>query len=362
MSRKIPLTFPLFDSVYGNSLPEEQYFVVLFDRLPSKYSNHDVFSKGLIDYFIEWGFAPHSRIRYQRDDKDKTDNVLLVNENKSIMVSITAKTNMEPDLISIEIFYNIERGDVFKQLNFVEILNFKKESKRSNIQLVKSEMGHLDTEEYDLSIPEFDMEMNYGKEFVGLHEIIIKRLNTPNDKGIILFHGEPGTGKTTYIMGLVNHIKNKELLFIPPSMAELLSEPSIIPFLMEHKNSVLLIEDAERVIGDRENNKRSESAGVSNILNLTDGILGACLNIQVIATFNMPRERIDKALLRKGRLICEHKFDKLSVKDTNILLNHLGKGVTSNKGLTLADIYNIDTDTNRITQSMGEIGFKIGNK
>jgi muramoyltetrapeptide carboxypeptidase LdcA involved in peptidoglycan recycling len=35
-------------------------------------------------------------------------------------------------------------------------------------------------------------------------------------------------------------------------MAEMLSEPSIIPFLMDHKNSILIIEDAERVIGQIE--------------------------------------------------------------------------------------------------------------
>ena len=63
-------------------------------------------------------------------------------------------------------------------------------------------------------------------------------------------------------------------------------------------SKILIIEDAERVISDRESN--GSPAGVSNILNLTDGILGDCLNIQVIATFNMKREKIDQALLRKG--------------------------------------------------------------
>jgi ATP-dependent 26S proteasome regulatory subunit len=138
-------------------------------------------------------------------------------------------------------------------------------------------------------------------------------------------------------------------------MAEMLSEPSIIPFLMEKKNSILIIEDAERVIADREGN--GSPAGVSNILNLTDGILGDCLNIQVIATFNMKRERIDQALLRKGRLIAEHKFEALSVDETNKLLKHLKKDVVSEKGLTLADIYNIDSDVVRITKQTKKIGF-----
>lgn len=159
---------------------------------------------------------------------------------------------------------------------------------------------------------------------------------------------------TSYIKHLTSLVKEKNILFIPPSMAEMLSEPSIIPFLMDHKNSILIIEDAERVISDREGN--GSPAGVSNILNLTDGILGDCLNIQVIATFNMKREKIDQALLRKGRLIAEHKFEKLNTTDTNKLLNFLNKDYKVEEGMVLADIYNIDVEVFK-TQIKNKIGF-----
>ena len=138
-------------------------------------------------------------------------------------------------------------------------------------------------------------------------------------------------------------------------MAEMLSEPSIIPFLMEHKNSILVIEDAERVISDRENN--GSPAGVSNILNLTDGILGDCLSIQIVATFNMKREKIDQALLRKGRLIAEHKFEKLSLENTEKLLKHLNKERKIYEEMYLADIYNIDIEVFKSNKT-SKIGFK----
>jgi ATP-dependent 26S proteasome regulatory subunit len=199
--------------------------------------------------------------------------------------------------------------------------------------------------------------LNYGKFFNDkVHEVIINRLNKPNDKGIILLHGDPGTGKTSYLKYLTTLIHDKPILFIPPSMAEMLSEPTIIPFLMDQRNSILIIEDAEKVISDRQGN--GSPAGVSNILNITDGILGDCLNIQIIATFNMSREKIDTALLRKGRLIVEHKFEKLSVSETNKLLKHLGKDVVSNEPLSLADIYNIDVELYRASNNKEKIGFK----
>jgi ATP-dependent 26S proteasome regulatory subunit len=139
-------------------------------------------------------------------------------------------------------------------------------------------------------------------------------------------------------------------------MVEILCEPSIIPFLMEHKNSILIIEDAERVISDREIN--GSAAGVSNILNLTDGILGDCLGIQIIATFNMKREKIDPALLRKGRLIVEHKFENLNTEDTNKLFKYLNKDFISEHSMSLADIYNIDVESYRTENNkINKIGF-----
>jgi ATP-dependent 26S proteasome regulatory subunit len=124
---------------------------------------------------------------------------------------------------------------------------------------------------------------------------------------------------------------------------------------MDHRNSILIVEDAERVISDRESN--GSSIGVSNILNLTDGILGDCLNIQIIATFNMKREKIDAALLRKGRLIAEHKFEKLSVENVNILLKHLGKNHEVHKEMSLSDIYNIDEEFYKSDNQKNSIGF-----
>jgi len=354
--RKIPLGIPLFDNVYRNDIPCEQYFVMLFDSLPSKESSKRYYSKGIIEYLKnELDFITESKLVTGRKYLDQSEEILLINKEKKMMIQTQQNPRKNGDMISVTFFYDVQKGEVNEQFDFEKIKEFRIIPKKSNIQLVRADMGHLDTEEYDLTIPECNLELNYGKKFAELHETIVRRLNTPNDKGIILFHGDPGTGKTTYIKILTKLIKDKDILFIPPSMAEMLSEPSIIPFLMDHRNSILLIEDAERVIGDREG--KGSPAGVSNILNLTDGILGDCLNIQVIATFNMSRERIDKALLRKGRLICEHKFDKLNVTDTNILLSHLGKNVESKDPLSLADIYNIDSELNRITTESKRIGF-----
>jgi hypothetical protein len=71
----------------------------------------------------------------------------------------------------------------------------------------------------------------------------------------------------------------------------------------------------------------------------------------------MKREKIDQALLRKGRLIAEHKFEKLSVDETNNLLKHLKKDQVVKEGMVLADIYNIDTEVYKTSPKGNKIGF-----
>lgn len=355
-SRNLKLPFTLYDGVYGTELPTPQLFVILFGDIPSKYTNtHKHYDPSIVTYLLELGFVEESRVFSNDRRYDLSSQSLFVHDEKQMMIEV--QTNVDKsknNLTQIDIYYNIKNGDLESQLNFEKIKTFERPKKKSNIQLVKSDMGYMDTEEYDLFVTPMNLELNYGEEFIKVHEAIISRLNKNNDKGIILLHGDPGTGKTSYIKYLTSLVKEKDILFIPPSMAEMLSEPSIIPFFMEHKNSILIIEDAERVIVDREGN--GSPAGVSNILNLTDGILGDCLSIQIIATFNMKREKIDQALLRKGRLIAEHKFENLSVEDSNRLFEHLGKNFKTETPMSLADIYNVEVDVYK-TKNKSKIGF-----
>jgi energy-coupling factor transporter ATP-binding protein EcfA2 len=355
MRKLLPNNYPMYDTVYGNDIPSDQYFVIKYDTISSKYGCVSDYDIKIINYFILEGFKIESSISLMNKRQESRSELLLVNDKKRIMVRVTnSYDKSKSDSVQIDITYDIKRGEIEKQLDFKKIKEFEKPKKKASISLVKSEMGHLDVEDYDLLCPEMNLELNYGSNFLKIHDVIVDRLNRNYDKGIILLHGDPGTGKTSYIKHLTSLVKEKNILFIPPSMAEMLSEPSIIPFLMDHKNSILIIEDAERVISDREGN--GSPAGVSNILNLTDGILGDCLNIQVIATFNMKREKIDQALLRKGRLIAEHKFEKLNTTDTNKLLIFLDKDYKVEEGMVLADIYNIDVEVFK-TQIKNKIGF-----
>ncbi|CAF1498033.1 unnamed protein product [Adineta steineri] len=185
-----------------------------------------------------------------------------------------------------------------------------------------------------------DLALYYGNDFVSVHEKIIKSLNTLENKGIVLLHGIPGSGKTHYIRYLIHEIQGKTLIYVPPDMAKEISSPDFLPFLMQYPDSILIIEDAENIIKDR-NESSFPSQAVANLLNLSDGLLGDAMHQQIVATFNCDLTTIDPALLRKGRLIANYEFNKLDLENSKILSEKLGFGTKNiTEPMTLAEIYN----------------------
>jgi len=139
----------------------------------------------------------------------------------------------------------------------------------------------------------------------------------------------------------------KKVLYFPPSMVESVTDPSFFNFItnwtMENgKNSVLLIEDAEPLLYSRES---SRNMGITNLLNLTDGILNDILSIQIIATFNTHLSDLDKALLRPERLIARKEFTKLSMDSAKKLAEMIGVDPDTIKNdISLAELYSVKND------------------
>ena len=240
--------------------------------------------------------------------------------------------------INISLCGNVSPKDFNAVTTLLTPLAKTRRERENNIALVIQTNRGYDTTSFELPKQKLDIELGYGKGFKPIHEKIIHKLNEPKSKGLVLLHGTPGTGKTHYLKYLASKIKNKRVLFIPPFLADFITSPEMTPFLIQNAGSVLFIEDAEKVITDR---NTGGGNGVSNILNITDGILSDILNIQIVATFNMDKKKIDEALLRKGRLIAEHKFDALPIEDAQALINHLGFEYNADKPMTLTEIYNL---------------------
>ena len=342
-----------FDTEYSGDFPIGNYYIDTYGYMPDVITSNNSYELSIVDKLLEYGFETlWTRHKVVEEEIYESSKILM---KEDTLLSITYKAtkfsdyddddyfsydnkDRSPDCCTIHVYYKDNSHIEFLAESFKS--KVKKKERGGKISLVISRQSGLSTVDHNITPIEIDIAKSYGQSFIPVHEKIIEKLNEPKGKGLVLLHGEPGTGKTTYIRYLANKV-NKQIIFIPPYLTENISSPDFIPFLLKNADSILIIEDAEKVILDRDGSE-SNRQGVSNLLNLTDGVLSDCLNIQVIATFNTSRDRIDKALLRKGRLIGEFKFDKLSVEDSNIMLEHIGKNYRTDVPMALTEIYNID--------------------
>jgi ATP-dependent 26S proteasome regulatory subunit len=170
----------------------------------------------------------------------------------------------------------------------------------------------------------------------------------------VLLHGKPGTGKTSYIRYLISRV-NKNVIFLPPNMASSITNPDLLSILVENPDSIFVIEDGENIIVDRERNNCSP---VSALLNICDGLLSDCLNIQIICSFNTDLSKVDNALMRKGRLIAKYEFKELEIEKAQVLSDKLGFNSTIDCRMNLTDIYNQDEKGFMEKNRKNSIGFR----
>lgn len=246
------------------------------------------------------------------------------------------KTRDEEGL-EADIFQCIEKARLYR----------KPTQPRINIVETKSS-GEFELRSYpvkkNFSIKKLDL--HYGQGFSWFHDELMDRFNDET-QGLVLFHGLPGTGKTYYIRHLLKEMAGgeKQVIYMPPNLANHLSEPYFVTFLSktisrfsaEGTFCVLLIEDAEPLLATRTPDARLQ--GVTNLLNMTDGLLNDILKLQVICTFNVELKELDSALLRPGRLLARKEFRPLSMIDANLLAIELGISHRFDGPATLSEIY-----------------------
>lgn len=228
--------------------------------------------------------------------------------------------------------------------------SFLEEEKLKNVifTIMRDEHGSVKFEPFEVNVPEsYSIEKCYNDDFLKYHETIVDTLNK-NESGLYLFHGDPGTGKTTYIKHLSSLVK-RDIIYVPTAFIESLADPSFLPALLNKKHSVLVIEDAEKALLARE---PGDSSVVSAILNITDGIMADVFNIAIIATYNCPRQSIDKALLRKGRLKVEYQFGKLKKDKAQKIAKSLKSSLEITSDTTLADLYNFEEDATLVSPEL----------
>ena len=354
-SIKMNLT-EVFADRKGNYINEFMLFVFINDDIPNFIHEVDIDCRKarkwfLKNYEVNENDCYYSKRYFNKNSFSEIDDMFYFLYEDLII-------NFDTNASTVRFLFRKTALEKVEQLA-VEIKKFKEkpQHKIPQIFLLVTTTNGIDTIALDIAKPKLSINDNYNDDFTSIHNTILKRLTTPNDKGLVLLHGKPGTGKTSYIRYLIKSLK-KKVIFLPPALATSITSPNLLAILIDNPNSVLVIEDAENIVVDRERNGNSP---VSALLNISDGLLADCLNVQIICTFNTDISKIDSALLRKGRLIAKYEFKALEIVKAQALSDKLGFFTAITKPMTLTSIYNQEELEFEETKKNNPIGFQAIN-
>lgn len=336
----------------GSYLNEFTLFVAHFNSIPNFIEEQNIDCKKANNWFIN---------NYKSEVKEHYYNKRYYNQSKRAELDDIFYFLYEDLIVDFDtncekvrfLYRKTELSKVEETINAIRKFKKRKQKEKPEISLLVTSSTGIDKKYLQITKPKLSIDDNYNDDFKEIHKTIIKRLSKKNDKGLVLLHGKPGTGKTSYIRYLIASLK-KDVIFLPPNMASAITNPNLISILIDNPNSIFVIEDAENIVVDREKDGNSP---VSALLNISDGLLADCLNVQIICSFNTDISKIDSALMRKGRLIAKYEFKELEIEKAQQLSNKLGYTTSINSPMTLTSIYNQDEKDFQQTKKNNLIGF-----
>lgn len=289
-------------------------------------------------------------------EQESESKFVLSDSGSSILIGTTDKELYSIDSNSIAFKYpSTDTTDYTEKLKDIwsKLPKKEQEPKEATVGLVGFSDGEYYTIESKIKHSDISIDENYNDDFLPVYKDLLQFLDS-RESGLVLLYGSAGTGKTTIIRNLCSQYP-KNYIVVPTSLTSRLGDPDFVSFMIDNANSVFILEDCEQVLVDRGVNMFN--GAISNILNMSDGLLSDIMNIKFICTFNADIKTIDQALLRKGRCYAKYEFKELSEDKVQHLNEKYNLGISDIKPMTLAEIYNADKTEYSEKKKSRKIGF-----
>jgi hypothetical protein len=160
---------------------------------------------------------------------------------------------------------------------------------------------------------------------------------------VLVLIGPPGTGKTSFIRGLLHHTGSGAIVSYDTSILE---SDEIFADFMSGKETFMVLEDADSFLSSRSKNGNTI---MHRFLNIGDGLISTS-GKKIVFSTNLPSVRdIDPALLRPGRCFDVMKFGKLSAD----VARSIRPDYTSTDPVSLAELLGEGGDAGHAHTSVG---------
>lgn len=202
-----------------------------------------------------------------------------------------------------------------------------------------------------------DIEVNYPQATRERLESLQRVELTEGSGKLVLWQGEPGTGKTFALRALgeewaswcrIHYVLDPERFFAEGDylLTVILggdNQPPAVqgqPQAAQEQWRLIVLEDAGEMLA--RDAKMQVGQGLARLLNLCDGLLGQGLRVLVLITTNEHVGTLHQAVSRPGRCLSQIEFERFGTIEANQWLkSHDAPELAVAKQSSLADLYSL---------------------